>query len=100
MTVDRQLRHLYDRAIAGCRHRDEWFAGGALLAQRDSPPLEGRYPTSLWDAGELVAESRRVAPLGPVPAGARLKVGLYAPADGARLPTADGRDGVELGAAP
>jgi hypothetical protein len=35
-----------------------------------------------------------------VPAGARLKVGLYAPADGARLPTADGRDGVELGAPP
>jgi hypothetical protein len=79
--------HLYD-------------AAGALLAQRDGPPLEGRYPTSLWDAGELVAESRRVTPLGPVPAGARLKVGLYAPADGARLPTAEGRDGVELGPPP
>jgi hypothetical protein len=79
--------HLYD-------------AAGALLAQKDGPPLEGRYPTSLWDAGELVAESRRVAPRGPLPPGARLKVGLYAPGDGARLPTADGRDGVELGAPP
>jgi len=31
MTARRRLRHLYDRAIAGCRHGDEWLAGGAML---------------------------------------------------------------------
>ena len=31
MSVGTQLRHLYDRAIAGCRQEDEWLAGGAML---------------------------------------------------------------------
>ena len=31
ITVGHRLRHLYDRAIAGCRHQDEWLAGGAML---------------------------------------------------------------------
>ena len=31
MTDGRRLRHLYDRAIAGCRQGDEWLAGGAML---------------------------------------------------------------------
>jgi hypothetical protein len=31
MTMGRRLRHLYDRAISGCRHQDEWLAGSAIL---------------------------------------------------------------------
>jgi hypothetical protein len=72
--------HLYD-------------AGGALIAQSDGPPVEGRYPTSFWDAGELIAETRRL----PMPPGAAsLKIGMYEPTGGARLSTADGRDGLEM----
>jgi hypothetical protein len=76
--------HLYD-------------ASGKLVAQQDGPPLGGAYPTRVWDAGEAMAETRRVPlPAGGLPAGAALKVGLYLPSSGERLPTLEGADGVEL----
>jgi hypothetical protein len=76
--------HLYD-------------GGGRLLAQQDGPPLGGAYPTAAWDGGEAIAETRRVPlPAGGLPAGAALKVGLYLPSSGERLPTLEGGDGVEL----
>ncbi|MHB1134819.1 MAG: hypothetical protein ACYC4L_20805 [Chloroflexota bacterium] len=39
-------------------------AQGKLAAQSDAPPLEGRYPTSHWPQGELVADARAL----PLPA--------------------------------
>ncbi len=32
--------------------------GGQLLAQADGPPAFGSYPTSLWDTGEVIADTR------------------------------------------
>ncbi len=36
-------------------------ADGALLAQNDGPPQGGRYPTSVWDVGEVVVDERMIA---------------------------------------
>mgnify|MGYP000545467418 FL=1 len=66
-------------------------AKGVLVAQNDSPPRGGKYPTSWWVAGEVVTETVTL-PLEEVPPGAyRLAVGLY-DATVTRLP-AVGPDG-------
>jgi hypothetical protein len=59
---------------------------GALTGQADGPPLANHYPTTAWQPGEIVADSRLVPP------GRRYRVGLYDPASGERLPafSADG----------
>jgi len=50
-------------------------AQGALMAQQDSPPRDGNYPTSLWDPGEVIDDPH---PLSfPVQPGQQLEVGLY-----------------------
>ena len=66
---------------------------GAQVAGADAPPGEGRFPTSLWAAGDLVADRHRVL----LPAGLRAAdiswlVGAYLPATGTRMParSADG----------
>ncbi len=59
---------------------------GALLGQGDGPPLNGDYPTSYWAPGELLADTHAAPLQDDPPTGARLLVGLYRPADGARLP--------------
>lgn len=63
---------------------------GLLVAQRDNPPRGGTYPTSLWDAGEVVVDDYLI----PVPSGAGageylLIAGLYTPSDVQRLPVTD-----------
>jgi hypothetical protein len=35
---------------------------GQVVAQMDRPPAEGAYPTSLWDAGEVIRDAVRVPP--------------------------------------
>lgn len=63
----------------------------AVIAQADGPPAGGRYPTSLWEAGEIVRSEHRLADLPP---GAyRLLVGLYQADSGARLPVGSHPDG-------
>ncbi len=53
----------------------------------DSPPLSGDYPTSLWDAGEVILD-RHDLDLATVPPGAyRILAGLYNFTTGQRLPT-------------
>jgi hypothetical protein len=57
---------------------------GHPLATGDGPPRGGLYPTTAWAPGEQVEDPHALA----VPAGARIQVGLYHLADGARLPLA------------
>jgi hypothetical protein len=67
------------------------------LAQGDAPPLDGRWPTSLWLAGVRLDDEHRVALPGDLPPGPyELLIGLYEPATGARLPLADRRDALRL----
>ncbi len=62
---------------------------GEIAAQLDGPPVGGRYPTSYWLPGEIVADERRlVAPInreGPY----RLVAGLYDPVTLNRLEMVD-----------
>jgi hypothetical protein len=69
---------------------------GERVAQGDGPPVDGRYPSSAWQPGQIVVDNHRI----PLPAGVnpaapldalRVVVGLYTPRDGARLPVTDAR---------
>jgi len=60
-------------------------ARGQVIEQSDSPPQAGTYPTSLWDAGEIVQDVHQMT----VPPGATLEVGLYTQPDVQRLPARD-----------
>jgi hypothetical protein len=66
-------------------------AEGEIRSQRDGVPLEGYYPTTLWDPGELVADgiSMRVEP-DTLPGTYRLAVGLYILDPPRRLETPEG----------
>jgi hypothetical protein len=51
---------------------------GNLSAQRDGAPRGGAYPTSIWDAGELIADSYTLTVPTDADAGAyQLIVGMY-----------------------
>jgi hypothetical protein len=62
-------------------------ASGEVIQQADAPPLDGEYPTSLWQPGQDLI-SRITLPYDA--AITSFAVGLYAPNDGARLPAAQG----------
>jgi hypothetical protein len=74
------------------------FGRGAKIGERDTHPGLGRYPTSRWQSGEVIADTIPV-PLAEdtlAPAALRLDLGLYPPG-GSRLATADGRDTISVG---
>ncbi|MFN8563696.1 MAG: hypothetical protein U0703_19240 [Anaerolineae bacterium] len=59
---------------------------GVPLTQRDSMPQSDNYPTMLWLPGEYVID---IYDLPALDAGRALRIGLYSPVDGARLPVFD-----------
>jgi hypothetical protein len=62
-------------------------ADGALVGQRDHPPLGGTYPTSIWSAGDIVRDSRRLEIDDTSASGAcTLAIGMYDSSTGERLP--------------
>jgi hypothetical protein len=68
---------------------------GALLTQHDSQPLNGAYPTTIWDPGEQVAEQKMVT-LPPAETAYRVVAGAYRLETGERLPLVGGGDAVML----
>jgi hypothetical protein len=61
-------------------------AEGNIQAQQDTPPQQGRYPTSWWDAGEVVIDPYALSlPPDLAPGSYTLRVGLYEPETGRRL---------------
>lgn len=61
-------------------------AAGNIVAQGDSVPVGGRYPTSVWEVGEQIIDPRAITlPAELMPGQYRLIVGLYNPLDGSRL---------------
>jgi hypothetical protein len=69
---------------------------GQTLAQWDSQPRDGAYPTSLWDQGEVVRDERELALPEELLAGEyRIAVGMYLLQTMERLPILDG-DGNHL----
>lgn len=72
-------------------------SGGRVRAQRDGPPLDGNYPTSIWDPGEIVVDMVTISVPPDLPPGSyRLEVGMYGWPDLVRLPVTDER-GASLG---
>lgn len=65
-------------------------AAGQTVAQKDQPPLNGAYPTSLWDPGEIIADTITVPVPADLPAGTyQLVTGLYDFKTGQRLVVPD-----------
>ena len=63
---------------------------GQLRGQADAPPKSGKYPTSVWDAGETIADLHTLALSPDLPAGEfRVAIGLYDPETGQRVPMED-----------
>ncbi len=63
-------------------------ANGELAGQIDGQPYGGNYPTSWWTSGETVVDARPMPALSP--GEYQIVVGWYRPADGSRLPLANG----------
>ena len=59
---------------------------GKVVAQKDAPPLDGAYPTSIWDAQEIVKDSYDLT----IPTDARgpfsIEIGMYSQPSLQRLP--------------
>jgi hypothetical protein len=71
-------------------------AQGSIAAQVTVEPHEGAYPTSIWSAGEQVADTYRLDTGGLPPGDYHVFAGLLDP-DGSRLLTLDGQDAVFIG---
>ena len=71
---------------------------GERIGGRDTHPGLGRYPTSRWRAGEVIADTVPVplAADAKAPAALRLDLGLYLPGS-PRLIAANGRDTISVG---
>ncbi|MFB0538249.1 MAG: ArnT family glycosyltransferase [Anaerolineae bacterium] len=68
-------------------------AGDNIVAQKDNPPVDGFYPTTKWEVGEIVRDQYDLviptnAPLGEY----RLQVGMYLVETGERLPVVGDSD--------
>lgn len=64
-------------------------AAGKVVKQQDNPPVDGDYPTRLWDSGERVIDTFTI-PLQGLPAGEyKVLVGLYDSETLERLPVTD-----------
>jgi hypothetical protein len=68
-----------------------------MIAQRDTYPGLGRYPTTVWETGVAFEDTYRVhlPDTAYAPDVGFIQVGLYVPG-GERLRTADGRDAIRL----
>jgi 4-amino-4-deoxy-L-arabinose transferase-like glycosyltransferase len=70
-------------------------AGDNIVAQKDNPPVDGFYPTTKWEVGEIVRDQYDlVIPSDAPPGEYRLKVGMYLAEAGERLNVL--KDGVPL----
>ncbi len=69
-------------------------AGQPPLATGDSPPLNGRYPTRAWAAGEVIRDAYPlVVPEGLEEGHYPIWLGMYDPVSGVRLPLAVAGEG-------
>jgi 4-amino-4-deoxy-L-arabinose transferase-like glycosyltransferase len=70
-------------------------ANNRLVAQSDSQPQSGSYPTSFWDESEIVEDSRTILIPAEVPPGQyAIATGLYRLDTGERLPVNGDAQGV------
>jgi hypothetical protein len=65
---------------------------GELVAQVDVMPYNWTYPTTWWEAGEIVSDEIAISLAGVPPGTYRLEIGVYPPDSGIRLPLTSGRE--------
>jgi hypothetical protein len=71
-------------------------AQGLLVAQQDNWPMQGQWPPTCWQRGEVVVDPYAIQLPAEMAAGDyTLYTGLYDAQDGTRL-TSNGRDAVSL----
>jgi hypothetical protein len=71
---------------------------GQLVAQADQEPFGGFYPTDRWLPDAPVRDTHHLALPDDLPAGDyTLRIGLYDPTTGARVPLAGGDDAYHAG---
>ncbi|HUX86369.1 MAG TPA: hypothetical protein VMW65_05160, partial [Chloroflexota bacterium] len=71
---------------------------GRLVAQHDSPPLNGAYPTQFWDPGDTVDDRVTIQLPNSLPPGSyQVVVGLYQAPLGVRLVTTSGLNAIPIG---
>jgi hypothetical protein len=84
--------HVYWRAVGLTETRYTVFVHlvgpeGEIVAQHDQQPAGGNRPTTSWLPGEIVADEYHLAvPAAAVSDSYRLRLGLYDPASGERMP--------------
>ena len=61
-------------------------SGGKIIAQKDAPPRDGNYPTSAWDAGEIVKDEYDLAIPADAPMPSSIEIGMYSQPSMQRLP--------------
>jgi hypothetical protein len=70
-------------------------AGDNTVVQKDNPPVDGFYPTTKWEVGEIVRDQYDLVIPSDAPSGEyRLTVGMYLAETGERLNVSE--DGVPL----
>jgi hypothetical protein len=83
---------LYWRAAQSFENRMQVFvhladASGHVLAQNDSVPVEGTYPTTAWQVGELIVDAHDVKT--DAKGAFTIFVGMYDPRTNVRVPAFD-----------
>lgn len=59
---------------------------GQIVAQADASPMQGHYPTSVWNDGEWIRDVHRIALPDNLPPGQyTIEIGFYEPASGERV---------------
>lgn len=59
---------------------------GQLVMGRDNQPVNGSYPTGIWEAGEVIADEYRFDTSELAPGEYQLEIGMYKLETGERLP--------------
>ncbi|MEM8858737.1 MAG: hypothetical protein AAGD96_10480, partial [Chloroflexota bacterium] len=68
---------------------------GNLVASGDQPPINGDYPTGLWESGEMLEDPKTLQiPADAEPGIYQIIIGMYDPITGARMQRLDGGDSV------
>lgn len=71
---------------------------GNIAAQHDGVPARGKQPVTGWAAGEYITDPVEITlPADLAPGAYTVRLGLYLPPDGPRLPLITGGDSVTLG---
>lgn len=64
-------------------------SAGDLVAQDDSPPVDGRYPTSWWLPRQVIVDHHVISMTAPISNDVQLWIGMYDPETMIRAPARD-----------